>query len=165
MSDFASVNAKANAGLVTGIIGTGGTLLSGALSNILGGGQNCGCSENMPVTRYELGLNQEIAAKDAKIGLLESQVYTDQKLSAVVADYTGQIKDLEREVRANKDAQCAINTQQAVYNGTANATLACMQGQIAQLFGLTQLKIGNDSVCPGWGTVTITPAAAPAAGA
>ena len=165
MSDFASVNAKANAGLVTGIIGAGGTLLSGAISNILGGGQNCGCSENMMVNRYELELNQKLAAKDSRIGLLESQVYVDQKLSAIADDYNGKINNLAQEVRANKEAQCAINTQQAVYNGTANATLACMQGQIAQLFGLTQLKIGNDSVCPGWGSVTITPAAAPAAGA
>lgn len=164
MAEFAT-NAKANAALTTGIIGTAGTALSGVLGNILGGGQNCGCSENMVVNRYELGLNQELAAKDAKIGLLESQVYVDQKLVEVVKDYTGQIKDLEREVRANKDAQCAINAQQAVYNGTANATLACMQGQIAQLFGLTRLVVPNGSVCPGWGDVTITPAAAPTTGA
>lgn len=164
MAEFAS-NAKANAALTTGIIGSAGTALSGVLGNIFGSGQNCGCSENMMVNRYELGLNQELAAKDAKIGLLESQVYTDQKLVEVVKDYTGQLRELEREVRANKDAQCAINTQQAVYNGTANATLACMQAQIAQLFGLTKLIVPNGSICPGWGDVTITPAAAPAAGA
>ena len=33
----------------------------------------------------------------------------------------------------------------------------CMQGQIAQLFGLTKLVVPNTSVCPGWGNVTITP--------
>lgn len=164
MAEFAT-NAKANAALTTGIIGTAGTALSGVLGNILGGGQNCGCSENMMVNRYEMELNQKLAAKDSRIGLLESQVYVDQKLSAIADDYNGKINNLAQEVRANKEAQCAINTQQAVYNGTANATLACMQGQIAQLFGLTQLKIGNDSVCPGWGAVTITPAAAPTTGA
>jgi hypothetical protein len=40
-----------------------------------------------------------------------------------------------------------------------------MQSQIAQLMGLTKLAVPNTSVCPGWGNVTITPAAAPAAGA
>lgn len=164
MAEFAT-NAKANAALTTGIIGTAGTALSGVLGSIFGNGQNCGCSENMMVNRYEMELNQKLAAKDSRIGLLESQVYVDQKLSAIADDYNGKINNLAQEVRANKEAQCAVNTQQAVYNGAANATLACMQGQIAQLFGLTQLKIGNDSVCPGWGTVTITPAAAPAAGA
>lgn len=164
MAEFGS-NAKTNAALTTGIIGTAGVGLSGLLGNIFGNGQNCGCSENMMVNRYELELNQKLAAKDSRIGLLESQVYVDQKLSAIADDYNSKINNLAQEVRANKDAQCAVNAQQAVYNGAANATLACVQGQIAQLFGLTQLKIGNDSVCPGWGTVTITPAAAPTTGA
>lgn len=164
MAEFGS-NAKTNAALTTGIIGTAGVGLSGLLGNIFGNGQNCGCSENMMVNRYELELNQKLAAKDSRIGLLESQVYVDQKLSAIADDYNSKINNLAQEVRANKEAQCAINTQQAVYNGAANATLACVQGQVAQLFGLTQLKIGNDSVCPGWGNVTITPAAAPTTGA
>ena len=38
-------------------------------------------------------------------------------------------------------------------------TINCMQGQIAQLQGLTKLVVPNTSVCPGWGNVTITPAA------
>ena len=163
MAEFAS-KGVGTAALTTGIIGTAGTALSGVLGNLFGGGQNCGCSENMAVNRYELNLNQEIAAKDAKIGLLESQVYVDQKLVEVVKDYNGQIKELAQEVRANKDAQCAINAQQAVYNGTANATLACMQGQIAQLYGLTKLVVPNGSICPGWGDITVSPAAAPTTG-
>jgi hypothetical protein len=35
-----------------------------------------------------------------------------------------------------------------------------MTAQIAQLYGLTKLVIPNGSVCPGWGNVTVTPAAA-----
>ena len=34
-----------------------------------------------------------------------------------------------------------------------------MQQQIAQLQSLTKLVVPNTSVCPGWGNVTITPAA------
>jgi hypothetical protein len=37
-----------------------------------------------------------------------------------------------------------------------------MAGQIAQLQSLTKLVVPNTSVCPGWGNVTITPAAAAA---
>lgn len=138
--------------------------------NILGGcgrsawnGNGCECSENTFVTRYEAGLSSTIAAKDARIGLLESQVYVDQKLTEVVKDYTAQINALEAEVRANKEAQTAVNMQQAVYNGTNTATLQCMQSQIAQLQSLTKLVVPNSSVCPGWGEVTITPKATPAA--
>lgn len=158
------------AGLTTGIIGTAGFGLQ-LLNGLLGGGvaagapHNCGCSENTPVNRYELNLQQEIAAKDARIGLLESNIYTDQKITDTYAALNGQINALAAEVRANKDAQTAVNMEQAVYNGVNTATLNCLQGQVVQLMGLTKLVVPNTSVCPGWGNVTITPAAAPAAGA
>ena len=52
--------------------------------NILGGSNNCApCSENMLVNRYEMSMQQTIAAKDARIGLLESNIYTDQKIADV----------------------------------------------------------------------------------
>ena len=68
-------------------------------------------------------------------------------------------------MRANKDAQNGINLQQAVYNGTNTAALNCLQGQVAQLYSLTALRIPNTSICPGWGDVTVAPAAAPTTGA
>jgi hypothetical protein len=161
----------AGAGLGLGIAGTALGLLQGnGLGGILGGwggncNNNCGCSENMLVNRYELDMKQELAAKDAKIGLLESNIYTDSKITDTYAVLNGQINALAAEVRANKDAQTAVNMNQAVYNGTNTAALTCLQSQVAQLYGLTKLVVPNTSVCPGWGNVTITPAAAPAAGA
>lgn len=161
MAEFAS-KGVAGAGLGLGIAGTALGLLNGGCGSLLNGwGGGC-CSENTPVNRYELNLTQEIAGKDARIGLLESQVYVDQKLTDVVRDYTGQINALAAEVRANKDAQTAVNMHQAVYNGTNTATISCIQSQIAALQSLTKLVVPNTSVCPGWGNVTITPAAAPA---
>ena len=148
MAEFAS-KGVAGAGLGLGIAGTalgllnGGTGLLNLHSGIAGG---C-CSENTAVNRYELNLMQEIAGKDARIGLLESQVYVDQKLTDVVKDYTGQINALQAQL-----------AQQAVFNATINGTVSCMQGQIAQLQSLTKLVVPNASVCPGWGNVTITPA-------
>lgn len=130
-------------------------------NNLLGGlfGNNCGCnsgcSDNMLVNRYELSMQQALAAKDARIGLLESNIYTDQKLADVY-------DRLLTKINANKEAQDAINMQQAVYNGTNTAALTCLQGQVAQLYSLTKLVVPNGSVCPGWGNVTITPATTPA---
>jgi hypothetical protein len=43
-----------------------------------------------------------------------------------------------------------------------SAGLAALQTTVANI---TKTVIPNSSVCPGWGDVTITPAAAPAAGA
>lgn len=151
----------AGSGLGLGIAGTALGLLNGGLGNVLGGiggaNANC-CHENMPVNRYELNLTNEIAAKDAKIGLLESNIYTDSKIVDTYTTLNGQINALAAEVRANKDAQNGINLQQAVYNGTNTAALGCLQNQVAQLYSLTKLVVPNTSVCPGWGNVTITPA-------
>lgn len=145
----------AGAGLGLGIAGTALGLLNGGWGLLNGMVNGCGgcCSESTPVNRYELNLVQEIAAKDAHIGLLEADKYTDQK---IVEAY----KDLQAQITAIKDNQTAINTQQAVYNGTNTATISCMQQQIAALQSLTKLVVPNTSVCPGWGNVTITPATA-----
>lgn len=154
----------AGSGLGLGIAGTALGLLNGGLGNILGGaGCHAMCSESTPVNRYELDMTQKMANKDMEIAYWRGQDETNRKISDTYANLEGQIKELAKEVRCNKDEQNGINLQQAVYNGTANATMSCMQGQIAQLFSLTQLRIPNSNVCPGWGEVTITPTT-PAAG-
>lgn len=149
MAEFAS-KGVAGAGLGLGIAGTALGILNGGAGLLSGWGGGC-CSENTAVNRYELNLVQEIAAKDSRIGLLEADKYTDQK---IVEAY----KDLQGQINAIQAAQNEVNMNQAVYNGTNTATLTCMQNQIAQLQGLTKLVVPNTSVCPGWGNVTITPA-------
>lgn len=148
MAEFAS-KGVAGAGLGTGIAGLSLGVLNamggcGLLSGLTGGCRNGG---DAVVSRYELNLTQEIASKDARIGLLESQVYVDQKLTDVVKDYTAQINALQAQI-----------AQQAVFNATINGTVSCIQGQIAQLQSLTKLVVPNTSVCPGWGSVNVTPA-------
>lgn len=142
------------AGLGLGIAGTALGLLNGNGNGLLGGlfgGNNCnrecGCSDNMLVNRYEMSMQQTIAAKDARIGLLESNIYTDQKIADVY-------ERLNAKINAVKDAQDAINTQQAVYNGVNTATLNCMQGQIAQLYTLTKLAVPQSVICPPITTTT-----------
>ncbi|MDE6902031.1 MAG: hypothetical protein K2P22_04745 [Lachnospiraceae bacterium] len=169
MAEFAS-KGVAGSGLGLGIAGTALGLLNGlggmaGLAANAAGCNSCGgcCSENTPVSRYEMNQAQTIAAKDAEIGLLKADKYTDQKLSEVTAYLMGQIKDLSNEVRANKDEQAGVNMQQAVYNATNTAAISCLQNQVAALQGLTKLVIPNSSVCPGWGAVKVTPETAAAA--
>ena len=116
------------------------------------------CAENMPVNRYEMNMALSLNAKDSEIALLKADKYTDEKMVELTKYVDGKIESLAAEVRSNKDAQNAINMQQAVYNGTNTATIQCLQGQVAQLLSLTKLVVPNTSVCPGWGNVTITPA-------
>lgn len=163
--EYAS-NGKGNLGVTLGAIGTGLGILNGGLGLMTGGVMNagcnngCGCSENQVVNRYELTMAQELAAKDGEIALLKADNYTDQKIVEVYTNLEGQINTLAAEVRANEKAQQGVNMQQAVYNGTNTATISCLQQQVAALQGLTKLVVPNSSVCPGWGNVTVTPAAA-----
>ena len=151
--EFAS-KGVAGAGLGTGIAGLSlGVLNSGLLNGVLGGGMNY-CHENMPVNRYE-------AEQQAKIAKLESDLAL-RDATAYVLGETGKLRDYF-ETKFDR-IECQLSDQKA-YNAANNAALGCINGQIAQLYSLTKLVVPNTSVCPGWGEVTITPAAAPAAGA
>lgn len=139
---------QGNLNTVLGAVGAFGALNNGGgLLGGLFGGNNYGCSENMPVSRYELGMARENDSLKAENALLKADKYTDQKIVEAYKDLQGQIKELSVEVRANKDAQVAVNMQQAVYNGTNTATLQCMQNSIAALQAITKTYIPSSNVC------------------
>lgn len=131
---------------VLGAVGTYGALNSGALGGLLGGlggwgNNNCnGNWASTPISRYEASMMQELAKKDGHIALLESNIYTDQKIADVY-------EKLNVKINANKAEQDAINMQQAVYNGTNTATIACMKNQIAELASLSELVVPSRRVC------------------
>ena len=130
---FQQINERCNgvtgvgtAGLTTGIIGTalgalnsgilGGNGLFGGWGNnnevaaaalgALAGGMSRGCcSEDHTVNRYELGLQQQIGAKDAQIALRDANTYGDQKMLEMYKYIDGQLKEI-------RDTLCA----QAVHN-------------------------------------------------
>lgn len=57
---------------------------------------NCGCSPaDMPVTRYEMAMQNELAQKDSKIALLEANIFTDQKITDAYKDLRGMIAGLQ----------------------------------------------------------------------
>ncbi len=127
------------------IAGTALGLLNGGLNGVLGN-NNCGCSENHMVNRYELAQESRISKLESEIALRDANIYNDQKLLELYKYIDGKLETVNGTLAT-----------QAVYNATQTATINCMQGQIAQLFGLTKLVVPNTSVCPGWGNVTITP--------
>ena len=91
-------NGKINGALTTGIIGTslgalnaiGGTGLLGGLL----GGNNCGCSDNMGVTRYELGQAQEIESLKSQIALRDANTFTDQKMLEMYRYIDGKLGEI-----------------------------------------------------------------------
>lgn len=136
------------AGLTTGIIGTAlGAMGTGILPGLFGGGPSANCynSENMPVNRYEAAQNARIAELETEVKLRDANTYT-----------IGEIGKLRDYVDRRFDGVNAQIGAQAVYNATNTAALNCIQGQVAQLMGLTKLVVPNGSICPGWGDVTVS---------
>lgn len=145
MAEFAS-KGIAGSGLGLGISGTVLGLLNGGLGNIFGGYNNCGCSENQIVNRYELGQENRIAKLESEIALRDANIYNDQKMLEMYKYFDGEVRRIDKTL-----------CEQAVYNATQTGVIGCIQGQVAQLQALTKLVVPNTSVCPGWGNVTITP--------
>lgn len=123
------------AGLAVGLLNNGG------LGGILGGGY--GCHENMPVNRYEMEKEQEIAKLRSEKSLLEANIFTDGKLN----DFRNYV---DRRFNGIEAQIC----QQNVYNATNTAAIGCIQAQIAQLQGLTKVVIPAANICPSPTTTT-----------
>lgn len=124
--EYAS-KAVGNAGLTTGIIGTalGAMAGAGGLAGLFGvNPQRPMDPGDKPVTRYEMGLIQQINERDNTITLLKANQYSDNKDDAL---------------------QAQIN-QQAVWTAGATATMGFMTQQIQTLYGITKLMIPESAI-------------------
>lgn len=136
-------NGKGNLGVTLGAIGTGLGVLSGGLNGIggiLGNGRTataCGCNEDHLVNRYEAQMQSKIEELTAEVKLRDANTYTDSKILDLYRYVDGKFSCVEGQI-----------AQQAVYNATNNATLSCLQNQVAQLQGLTKVVIPGSSICP-----------------
>lgn len=84
------------AGLALGVLNTMGGIGALALGNrgtMPGPG---GCSENTPVSRYDLENQQQLAAKDSEIALLKANTYNDQKDLQLYAYIDAQLKEIRK---------------------------------------------------------------------
>lgn len=160
--EYAS-RAVGNAGLATGIIGTALGALNGAggldLINLGPRGPRGPRDEgDIPVNRHDMGLYREISDRDFKIAALESNKYTDEQIRLLSDRMNAKIDGFAAQTGMRFDGIQQQLNGQAVWNATQQGLIGCIQGQIAQLQGMTQLVIPNRSVMPGWGPVEITAA-------
>ena len=86
LSSFSTLGVLSGAG--------GGGCNNGGILGGLFGGKNCN-SADMPVTRYEMALQQESSAKDSKIALLEANIYNDQKTLEVFRYVDGKFAEIQ----------------------------------------------------------------------
>ena len=80
------------------------------------------CSENMPVTRYDLDREQKLAAKDSEIALLKANTYNDGKMLEVYGYIDRQLKDV-------REALC----KQAVHNQRTEDSFVLARQDIASV--------------------------------
>lgn len=119
-------NAKGNAALTTGIIGTAGVGL-GLLGNLLGANQGAPmCHENTLVNRYEAGQQARISELETEVKLRDSNIYTDQKILEVYKYFDGEIKD----VRSNLSAQAVFNQKTADSFDLVRNDLVCCKNEL-----------------------------------
>lgn len=138
-------NGKGNLGVTLGAIGTGLGVLSGGLNGIggiLGNGwgrntaMGC-CESDHLVNRYEAGKDARIAELETEVKLRDANTYTDAKILDLYRYVDGKFSCVESQI-----------AQQSVYNATNNATLGCLQANVAQLMSLTKVVIPGSSICP-----------------
>lgn len=128
-------------GTVLGSIGTAAA--TGVLGNGMGlfNNNNCGaayaCSENMAVSRYELGQEQKIAKLESEIALRDANIYSDRKSLELYAYVDGRMRNIEGQLAS-----------QAVTNAQITANISCMQGSINTLMGLTKTVVPITNICP-----------------
>ena len=153
-NNFASRGVAGTAlGLSAGALGL--EVLRGGLGGLLNAnGANCGCSENMMVNRYELSMVRDLTNKDMEIAYLRGRDEAKSDSLELYKYVDGKFACVEREL-----------ADQRVFNATQISAISCIQGQVAQLMGLTKLVVPNGSICPGWGDVTVSVTPAPTTGA
>ena len=138
MAEFAS-KGVAGAGLGLGVAGTALGVLNGGLGNLLGGlmgnrcsnGVGCGnctgygvaCNEAIGATRYDLGVLQQLSAKDAEIAKLTLSQEIDTKILALY-----QFIDAQNKATGQEIAKLAAG--QAVVNQQINDNLVFMQNDL-----------------------------------
>ena len=73
---------------------------NGLLGNLFGGNRNGCCESDHLVNRYELAMEQQLAAKDSRIALLEANTYNDQKTLELYRYIDGKLNIIDQRLAA-----------------------------------------------------------------
>lgn len=156
-----SSNSKGNLGVTLGAIGTGLGVLNDAgilTGNFNRGNGNC-------VSRDEIRMIQELATKDSQIAMLSSENDSERKMIEVykqahseIANLTAstnhELKELREKVYNNEKEQAVVNAKFSDAISVNTSNIADIRATLGEI---TQIKIPNSAVCPGWGPVNVMP--------
>lgn len=91
---------QVNYNTVAGSIGLASAVLGNGFLGGLFGGNRCGCNEDHLVTRYDLQMEQSLAAKDSEIALLKANTYQDQKSIELYRYIDGKLNTINERLAA-----------------------------------------------------------------
>jgi hypothetical protein len=131
------------AGLGLGIAGTALALLNGNGLNLFGMNNNCQKQAQCYDTRL-------ISALESEIAMLKAEKYTDSVGTGVYAELNKKYTELAQFI-------ASLDKQNAVFEAVNSERITCLSNRVSAIEALTKLVVPNNSVCPGWGNVTITP--------
>lgn len=142
-------NAKGNAALTLSILGTTLAVLNGGACNGLLGGLFGGC-----------GCNNQTSALMAELAKEKSERYTDQVGTEVYKQFAKERNETQAQISALFAAIAQMDKTVSVNQAVTSEKLTCLSGKVNDIYDVFKLVMPNSSVCPGWGSVTITPATA-----
>ena len=107
-TDYAVVGGSLGIASFLGL-NAGNILGNGCGGGLFGNRNGCVSPADMPVTRYEMAMQNELAAKDSKIALLEANTYNDQKSLELYKYVDGKFNAINEVLAAQAVRNQAIN--------------------------------------------------------
>lgn len=152
MADFQYASkGVAGAGLGLGIAGTALGLLNGGLTNWVNGNTrnantpgNTACSEDQPVSRFELEMQQKISELQSQVALRDANTYGDQKLLEVYKYFDGELKELRQNETTKWTAQEVFNAKVSAGIDVVNSKIS---GIDAVLSNITRTAVPSSAIC------------------
>ena len=117
---------------------------NGILGNLFGNNNTC---------------NQQVSALMSELAKEKSERYTDQVGTEVYKQFAKEREQTQQQISALFAAVAQMDKTVSVNQAVTEEKLSCLGKKVNDIYDVFKLVVPNSSVCPGWGTVTITPAA------
>lgn len=122
-------------------------------NGLFGGLFNGGCNNNV-------NCGGMISALESALAQEKAERYTDQTGTEVYKQFAKERNEIQTQISAIFAAIAQMDKHSAVAEAVNAERLNCLKGRVDNIYDVFKLVMPNSSVCPGWGNVTITPAAA-----
>ena len=112
-------------------------------------------------TYLELTEARAIPLFKVKVAQEKAERYADMTGINTFKEAKTMVEKQGEVVAALASAFAEADKRNAVAEAVTGERLKCLNERVTTLEGITKVVVPNSSICPGWGTVTITPATTP----